>query len=295
MDLRFVRFVRFAARIFGSTFLGFASLAFFISLVLLLAPLEISELGKEAKGQFPEKVVSLLELTSPEFRSLTLDQVKTECLLRAVMGIQNATEAAPEALKGTPLTESDLDYICAQAADATDIGQLKLAVVTAILDREVDLSLSKFNQETLEPLYYTYMPISAISFLALFLLSILAFYFSEGEAVGAGRKIFFHIGAYAFVLFTLLAILWLRSPTLVEKQVQENPEVANFLARAPQDQQTAAGIFVNGIIDFISLWVEGVLIHFMLVYLAISIVGAAGWVAFGGISKIMEKLEKGEI
>lgn len=283
--------LKLGARIAGIVFLGFAFFAFFLSLALLLAPYEIGELEKRANTELPPKIVNTLDLAVPELRQITLDQLKVGCLLRSGLGLSNVSSI----VKDIPFSEQDLNFICEKANQVISMQELKEAFVSKKFGEILGQALMKVRKEIIEPYSYAYFPITIVSQLAFTLISILAFYFSEREIAKLGRKFAFHSWVFSVIYFLILAVIWLVSPSLVEKQVIENPQVTSMIAQLSDAQKPAVDIFMSEVIKLLSLWVEGVLIHFMIIYILIGIASAIIWAAFGGISKIREKLDEGQI
>lgn len=266
-------------KILGLGFLGLAFLALFVGLILLLAPYEIDQLQKKAEEEYPEKIVTLVNLVMPEeLENISLSEVKTGCALRGALNISASS-------LNIPLSDADLNLLCEKANEAVSIAELKQLFISAKVNGIITEVFPKVKREYIEPYSSGYVAIMLVAFLVFYaLFALVAYFASEGVFSWLGN-IASHTFFYSMSYILALVMMYFVVPGMINSTIMGSPQISEMLSQIPEAQRPAANIFIFDTIILVSDWFNGFLTHLILAYGALMLVSGFGWLGITAMAK----------
>lgn len=271
----------------GAVCLGLAFLCLFGSLVFVLADSEMAALEKKINAEYPEKVSGVLDIVMPaEIKNLTLNDVKTMCALHAAFNVSASS-------LGIPLEERDLDFICGNAAGASSVEQLKDLFISAkVAEKSSEVMLeAKKNKDAYAN---TYLPALMVLFLFFLMLSALFSYLAaRGGVLQWLRWMALKAATYSALYMVSLLVMYFAVPGMVSGGVADSPDLQQALSQVPQDQRPAINILVYDAAALAIEWLQGVLVHFIMIYGVMGVMAGGAWVALSAAVGGSEEEGKG--
>ncbi len=280
MDLK-----RIIIRILGVGFMGAAFAALLLSLVFILASYELDELHGKINAEYPDKIVSLLELAFPQVSQVSLQNIRDFCTIRATFNVSIPMDSIP-------LSQQDMDLVCTKAGGAQSMDELKKIFISSKVEAATAEVFAKVKTENVDPYSNAYLPILLVAVLAFYSLSAAVFYFGDNDVMQWLRTLAFQTFVYAGAYVLALGTAWLLLPSMVNSGITENPQIIQALAQVPAQQKPILDIFVSDAINFITNWMRGALGHFAIIYAVIGILGGAAWMGIAAAAKGAEIQEE---
>ncbi len=279
MDLK-----RLVLGFFAWGFLALSSLAFFISISMALAPYEIGDLEKKVNAEYPDKIAELVGLAFPQLSeerlgNISIQNIRFLCFIRSSA---NTNITLPMEL---PLSDKDIDSLCTNAAKAASAAELRQLFISQKVHEASAEVFAALKTDYVNPYTSTYLPIFLILFLVFYAFSAIIYYLREGAIMPWLRTIAFHTFMNALGTVIILALVWLTLPSLLSSMVMGSPQLEQMLSQLPEQQRPIVDIFISDSINFVNEWMKGVIVHLLMIYGALALIGGLAWAGFSAVAK----------